>query len=142
MFLSFLRAPILTSHRSKVFSRPIYHARLSLTLRQKHSIVFSHLSSSPLSIKTSFTCESLPHHCRHNLPFQVAKRSSIGKTGAAKRNITMGSTELPIETFQPAEGVNGKKDERVNNWETPGPAAFDFRSMFLCILSSLQSCCH
>ena len=39
------------------------------------------------------------------------------------------ATELPVETYKPAEGLNVKnKDERVNNWQTPGPAAFDFRS--------------
>ena len=39
----------------------------------------------------------------------------------------MGSAE-GIKTFEPAHGLNGK-DERVNNWGTPGPAAFDFRSV-------------
>ena len=38
----------------------------------------------------------------------------------------MGSVEN-VESFKPAEGLNGE-DERANNWKTPGPAAFDFRS--------------
>ena len=123
------RALIVTSPLPEVISRSTCYLKSNSTFLRTQSIVSGHTSSSFLSSIQLLPRKSLLCYRQYTLSTQVAKFSDSGKRELAKGNVTMGSTEAPVETFQPAEGVNGKKDARVNNWETPGPAAFDFRSM-------------
>ena len=54
---------------------------------------------------------------------------TVAKIVSARAFFGRMASEHEVKTFPPANGL-GAKGERANNWKTPGPAAFNFKSKY------------